>query len=376
MQFYNLEKKSDSTRGRKSLDPKHDHLSSLAGGLGHKQDKISALLAAASNGGQCPPQQSQQHSMRFGRLLSPATINQYMNTLSPFPIRHMMSPPVALAGGLLMTPQLFALGGVPGGLPAIGSAMLPGTLRQGMPMLSTATTAAMAQQSGIATTAMTANTGIKIPLKIPEIPNPSGSASFFPANLFSAVGGGSVFPSGGSSDDFSPKIRELSSDDEIAVPEDLSTKKTAAMEDKMVTMVTNTEKAIPQEAAPQDLSNYSKYDHLRAASSPCSEQAVISHALPRQNGVCEPFYHSDASTMTETCCADMTTRCPHRRELRQLRRNILRMLSVFTPELNIENGIDCNSNQVDQLLHEVIYSNDDDDAIVANGNTSTSGSKG
>ena len=369
MQFYNLEKKSDSTRGRKSLDPKHDHLSPLVGGLGgHKQDKISALLAAASNGGHLPPQQSQTHPMRFGRLgLSPATINQYMNAIAPFPVRHMMSPQVALAGGLLMTPQLFALGGIPGGLPAIGSAMLPGTLRQGMPMMSTATTATMAQPTGIATTACTGNTGIKIPLKIPEIPNPSGSASFFPmdsASLFS-TGGASIFPTGGSSDSYSPKIRELSSDDEIAVPEDLSTKKAATAQEKKV--VTSMDGKNPLLGAPQDLSNYGKFDEMSA--SPGREQASI-----KRDTSYEPF-HSDVATMTENGCTDATTRCPHRRELRQLRRNILRMLSVFTPELNIENGIDCNSNQVDQLLHEVIYSNDDDD-VVADGNAGAPGGKG
>ena len=361
MQFYNLEKKSDSTRGRKSLDPKHDHMSSLSGGLGsHKQDKISALLAAAS--GQCTPQQSQQHQMRFGGLFSPATINQYMNALSPFPVHPMMSPQVAaLSSSLLMTPQLFALGGIPGVMPAIGNAMLPGTLRQGMPMMTTATTAAMAQQGGIATTA--GNAGIKIPLKVPEIPNPAGSASFFPmdtAGLFSAAGaGGSIFPTSGGSDSFSPKIRELTSDDELA-PEDLSTKKTTA-EDKKVAMETDIEKAISHEPAAQDLSNYTKYED--ASDSPYDHHAAISRDLAWPTA-CKPF--SDASTMTDKCCADLPAKCPYRRELRQLRRNILRMLSVFTPELNIENGIDCNSNQVDQLLHEVINSEDEANSVGLN----------
>ena len=260
-----------------------------------------------------------------------------------------------------MTPQLFALGGVPGVMPAIGSAMLPGTLRQGMPMMSTATTAAMAQQDGIATTA--GNAGIKIPLKIPEIPNPSGSASFFPmdtASLFSAGTGGSIFPTSGGSDRFSPKIRELTSDDELA-PEDLSTKKTSA-EDKKVATEMDVEKAASQEPTPQDLSNYTKYDAAMVANSPYDDHTAISRDLPWPD-TCEPL--SDASTMTDKCCADLPAKCPYRRQLRQLRRNILRMLSVFTPELNIENGIDCNSNQVDQLLHEVINSNDDEDNNVA-----------
>ena len=53
------------------------------------------------------------------------------------------------------------------------------------------------------------------------------------------------------------------------------------------------------------------------------------------------------------CDAD----CSHAKKLRSLRRNIVRMLSVLTPDIAIESGLDVNTDQVDDLLHEVIYSN-------------------
>jgi hypothetical protein len=50
--------------------------------------------------------------------------------------------------------------------------------------------------------------------------------------------------------------------------------------------------------------------------------------------------------------------CPHLHKLRELRRNVYRMLSVFTPYLDVAGaGIaDIEADAVDDFLHEVIYS--------------------
>ena len=58
----------------------------------------------------------------------------------------------------------------------------------------------------------------------------------------------------------------------------------------------------------------------------------------------------------EFCCEDAT--CPHLQKLKELRRNVYRMLSVFTPYLDVAGaGIaDVEADAVDDFLHEVIYS--------------------
>ena len=57
------------------------------------------------------------------------------------------------------------------------------------------------------------------------------------------------------------------------------------------------------------------------------------------------------------CCGDGVT-CPHLQKLKELRRNVYRMLSVFTPYLDVVGaGIaDVEADAVDDFLHEVIYS--------------------
>jgi hypothetical protein len=56
------------------------------------------------------------------------------------------------------------------------------------------------------------------------------------------------------------------------------------------------------------------------------------------------------------------TNCPHLKKLKDLRRNVFRMLSVFTPDLSFENGISSETDDVDELLYEVIYTNIDEDS--------------
>ena len=58
------------------------------------------------------------------------------------------------------------------------------------------------------------------------------------------------------------------------------------------------------------------------------------------------------------CCAQDAASCPHLLKLKELRRNVYRMLSVFTPYLDVAGaGIaDVEADAVDDFLHEVIYS--------------------
>ncbi len=52
-------------------------------------------------------------------------------------------------------------------------------------------------------------------------------------------------------------------------------------------------------------------------------------------------------------CADGN--CTHLQKLQSLRKNIVRILNVLTPDMSIEDGMDYRTDQVDQLLYDVIY---------------------
>ena len=47
--------------------------------------------------------------------------------------------------------------------------------------------------------------------------------------------------------------------------------------------------------------------------------------------------------------------CTHAQKLHNLRKNIVRILNVLTPDMSIEDGLDYRTDQVDQLLYDVIY---------------------
>lgn len=54
--------------------------------------------------------------------------------------------------------------------------------------------------------------------------------------------------------------------------------------------------------------------------------------------------------------------CSHETKLRLLRQNVVRMLSILVPNLNFEEkGISAEGDSVDELLHDVIESNMQDD---------------
>ena len=57
--------------------------------------------------------------------------------------------------------------------------------------------------------------------------------------------------------------------------------------------------------------------------------------------------------------------CNHETKLRLLRQNVVRMLSILVPNLNFEEkGISAEGDSVDELLHDVIESNMQDDDMV------------
>lgn len=65
------------------------------------------------------------------------------------------------------------------------------------------------------------------------------------------------------------------------------------------------------------------------------------------------FTEPDVVSCKEACC-------PYLKKLKDLRRNVYRMLCVFTPYLGVANINDYEADSIDEFLHEVIYSKLDD----------------
>ena len=165
MELYNLEKKSDSTRGRKSLDMKHDP--SLLNGLANTKtssEKISSLV-----------QQMEQQ-----KLMQRNAMNSLFNSnMSPFGSslpRHLLPPGAPLVGGistLLGGPAMFSLNnmpktpGMPGSLfPGLQPGLGSGLLQQ--QQHTAATTGVTTTPAGFAMSSKVGEQyeGIKLPLKV------------------------------------------------------------------------------------------------------------------------------------------------------------------------------------------------------------------
>ncbi|KAK2153984.1 hypothetical protein LSH36_280g03030 [Paralvinella palmiformis] len=394
MEFYNLEKKSDSTRGRKSLDMKHEALL----GMHHKQDKISALLQAAAGSAAAAispghPPGPMSHMPKFGSgLLS----QQYMNSLSYFsPLRPMMSSPMQqLPSSLLGSPRFFSFGslGTPSSFPQSLPSLMP-SLNPGLPMLSSQsnlptssaasdnfkkTIEAMdlkpkmnmlnpsSRMSGLSPSML----GLQVPIRLPDIPN-----------------FGSIQPK-------APASLQL-------LPQDLTTKKSPAEADVPEQLTSKSHMTMNQMSLsePQDLSN-PRYGMV-SGSSPARPQESDSATIPSPSceGSKSPYEahrkHDTESLVSKSwpdigmdqdtpppsdeeelvkesnpikhdkheCNGD---NCPHLKKLKDLRRNVFRMLSVFTPDLSVENGISSETEDVDELLYEVIYTNIEEDTVSSN----------
>lgn len=359
MEFYNLDKKSESTRGRKSLDMKHDPSSH---GL-NKVDKISTLLQVAAANQQLRPPQTAQ-AAKFGNLLAPP-----VSGLSPFfgTMRPMMTPSLGLPNGLLTAPRFFpALGGLPGSnlqysLQAGG--MLP-TMQQSLQMLANQNniTASMNFENA----RQSAADVMRAQQKMAELDSPP----FFPAHTPSPP----VQSQASSVSQLQhPSQREADEEDADAhMPQDLSTTKKMNGPTLRMDLV-----------EPQDLSGgvlHQRYEKepgevvssMEMASEPedlvMQNTASLQQSEPSQNELClhkttAPDLKKAAALLALNLKECRGANCLYARQLRNLRKNVLRMLSVFTPDLGVENGIDYETDTVDQLLHEVIYSNIDEEPL-------------
>ena len=352
MEFYNLEKKSESTRGRKSLDMKHEM---LLGGS-QKQDKISALLQAV--GSQSSPPRQPPIPQKFGNLLSPTmSMSNYMNNMSPFfnQLRPMMAP----LGNNLLGPRFFTLGGMPNGLTAPPGQMLPVSLQQSLNMLNGQN---LVTPMGLTnpkkeqiSPSMPDSNGIKIPLKIPEVQSPP---SYPPASASSQM------PSAVKTED-------------VGLPQDLTTKRPDSRESLSPPRLSTGEslnlsssrstpvsKEPVRDEEPEDLSN-PKLPPMVRESSPHEPLAaevvpVVPEVRPPPQPTMVKTSPAHGHTAEETCNG---CDCQHLLQLKTLRRNVFRMLSVFTPDLSRDDSINFETDEVDELLHEVIYSNIDDDCF-------------
>jgi uncharacterized C2H2 Zn-finger protein len=285
MEYYNLDKKSDSTRGRKSLDVKRDIVSPA-----QKQEKINSLVA-----------QLEQQKMTQ-QMMNP-TMSQYMSNMSYInSMRPLMASPMALTGNLMAGPRMFSVQGLQNGL---GNGMF--SLQQGMNMMAghpgpdAVTPPSLSQAQDSPTAAM------KIPLKIPD----ASSALYMshPSPPFQSV---------------AQQAPPTPPQDDPNAPQDLTTKRSPSRELNGTYSPVKDSTELPPE-------------------SPTSAARVVNYVEPKRRGLKRP-------------CGD-EDHCDHAKKLRELRRNIVRMLSVLTPDLSIENGLNYNSDQVDELLHEVIFSN-------------------
>ncbi len=304
MEYYNLEKKSDSTRGRKSLDAKHD----LSGATPlQKQEKINSLVA-------------QLEQQKINQMMS-SPMSQFMSSMSYInSLRPLMAAPLALTGSMMAGPPMFTVRAIQNGIGngTIGSNMLP--VSQGLSLMGSHVPQAINH-----TVPQLDMAGIKLPVKTPEIINGPYQSHPSPPHLQPIH----IKP-------IAPTAQLTELPDDYNAPQDLSTKKSP-----------------PREI----IQNEDNHRDLCLPKSPCDTrvyqpQRVINYVEPKMRHV-----RVNGKSLKRPCEDDG---CTHAKKLHDLRRNIVRMLSVLTPDLSIENGLNYNSDQVDELLHEVIYSNMDD----------------
>lgn len=331
MEFYNLDKKSESTRGRKSLDIKHDSPFS-----GPKVDKISALLQAAAN--KTPP--GMPPIPKFNNLLPPPPMSgfPYFNGLRP-----MMNPVMSLANSLLGGPRFFTIGGLP------SPAMIPHGADLSRSLLADPTVEPLNFKQEVKEESSPKKApGIRVPVMVPEsVQSEEKSREGTPQDL--------TLPS--RMDEEGGRMEG----DIMSTPQKAEGK--AFVEDS------------PRSMAPSGESMRDLNGHGSAPGSPASipheSQFASEDELmkSRKNGEfdedsCyddEHFGHSPVATVPSSCGhGNGQEACPHLKKLQQLRRNVFRMLSTFTPDLNKENGISNDGDDVDELLHEVMFSNIDD----------------
>jgi len=176
--------------------------------------------------------------------------------------------------------------------------------------------------------------GIKLPLKIPEMQAQNGipgAVHRTPTNL-----------SFGSTSPQSSSATSMDWQDQSG-PQDLTVKKGGSQP--------------PSQVSPSS----------RSSQSSSSYQPTMNGSIA--DGTTESQRDSPVPDDLKTLQAEVTKglkrpcedeNCAHAKKLKLLRKNIVRMLSVLTPDLSMDAGLNYDSDQVDELLHEVIYSNMED----------------
>ena len=271
------------------------------------------------------------------------TMNVFMNGLPPYfsAIRPLMSTPMlhnmlpGPASVAAASHRFLTMGGIGGGL---GNPLLPLPGLPGLPQ-----PAQMDMSHGNLMSSMPFGGGMKIPLKVPEVP---------------------IRSTGG------VQIEEI---EDTSVPQDLSTKSPATVSSEAEVTgfsIRRNEVSSPkinrenrvENGVVNGLENGAESD-CASSPEPVTENGyqtdeTRSSATPIE---IKPSSQSETMNLSTKAIADYCTAyCQHAKKLRLLRKSVVHMLSVLTPGLNMENGLDYDSDAVDELLHEVIYSNMDD----------------
>ena len=388
MELYNLEKKSDSTRGRKSLDMKHDP--SLLNGLANTKtssEKISSLV-----------QQMEQQ-----KLMQRNAMNSLFNSnMSPFGSslpRHLLPPGAPLVGGistLLGGPAMFSLNnmpktpGMPGSLfPGLQPGLGSGLLQQ--QQHTAATTGVTTTPAGFAMSSKVGEQyeGIKLPLKVEspekqhvemrsspprgyETPSPPASSAVreeLRQHVTNSPPVQQVEPQRTGAVDERHRLHEepMVEDGKVdEMPQDLTLAKHSPPPPPLIHRSSLTRRESSDSA--NEIYTYSSV--IRAEEcSPMVDSPISATHTEDSDAAPTPPPMANWEKATSEMSKKITEKllkasvgtncgngdCTHAQKLHNLRKNIVRILNVLTPDMSIEDGLDYRTDQVDQLLYDVIY---------------------
>lgn len=371
MELYNLEKKSDSTRGRKSLDMKHDPSpASLLNGLGGTKtssEKISSLV-----------QQMEQQKMMQRNAMN----SLFNSNMSPFGTslpRHMLPTGSPIVGGistLLGGPPMFSLNNMPKA--GMGGSLFPGLqpgLAAGLLQPHTAaTTGATTTPSGMSLVSDMGQQqyeGIKLPLKLesPEKQQPYSSPQRNyetpspPRHPTSSPPVQQVEPQRTERGDEPMNVEEAKSED---MPQDLTLAKHSPPPPPLI----HRSALARRESSDSANEIYTYSSVIRAEEcSPMVDSPISTTYTEDSDAAPTPPPINNWEKSTSEMSKKITEKllkaagsncghggdCAHAQKLHNLRKNIVRILNVLTPDMSIEDGLDYRTDQVDQLLYDVIY---------------------
>ncbi len=363
MELYNLEKKSDSTRGRKSLDMKHDPtapaalLNGLGGGGGGKtsSEKISSLV-----------QQMEQQKM----MQRNAVNSLFGANLSPFGAnlpRHLLPPGSPLMGGigsLLGGPPMFSLNNLPK-TPGMAGSLFPGlqpglatSLLQAQPAVTTGVSTTSVPGHAVVSEAGKLYQGIKLPLKVESSPEKTDMQRAYETS---------------ESRTLSPRIQHVQphrAGDETKMEDDNQPQDLTLPVKQSPPPPRLTQKGRSESTDSNEMYTYSSVVRAEDCSSVVDSPMSGTYAEDSDAAPTPPppiaNWEKTTSEMNRKITEKLLSRvsaaggcgngdCTHAQKLQDLRKNIVRILNVLTPDMSIEDGLDYRTDQVDQLLYDVIY---------------------